>query len=192
MRWEVWLWHHHLLGVWHHASHHWRNHTLRAWHSHGWVWHWLCHWLLRSWHWWLIVGSWHTTWWVSLTLSLIVVVVSVHSLSWLEVSLEVHDQVLDELHDVWSVKHVHAEASWVLLGIVLPVSLVPNLFLLKFSAFLQFVEIYVELLSVEGVSVKLLLSSWSWVRTSVANEGIESFTFLWHQLDAFDLTELGE
>lgn len=71
-------------------------------------------------------------------------------ISWLNVSLELSDKDLDEVHHVWSVKEVKVNVSWLLLGVVLPVNLVSHFLLLELSEFLHFVEVDVKLLSVKG------------------------------------------
>jgi hypothetical protein len=77
--------------------------------------------------------------------------------SWLEVSLQLLDEHLDQVHHVWSVEEVQIKIARLLLGVILPVNSVSHLLLLKLSLLLHFVEVDVELLPVEDEVVQLVL-----------------------------------
>ena len=91
------------------------------------------------------------------SLSLLTILSSHLLVSWLEVSLELLNENLDEVHHVRSVKEVKVKVSWLLLGVVLPVDSVSHLFLLELSLLLHLVKVDVELLSIENLVVQLVL-----------------------------------
>jgi len=102
---------------------------------------------------------------------------SLISVLWL-LSLHVDDQLLDQLEDFWFVDQINIELTWVLFLIILVVSFVSNFFLLYFSKFFDLVMVDVQLLSIEGLLVKVDLGLSSMVWVSEAYEGIDSFSFL--------------
>ena len=115
-----------------------------------------------------LVGSWHLSW-TTLVVSgvgttLLSVLVVVHAtLSEVLRSLHVHHEVLNKLEDFRLVKNVKTQSAWVLLFMILEIGLVSCFFLLELSHFLQLVMVDVELLSIEGLLVELLLGKSSTV-----------------------------
>ena len=151
---------------------------LRKWHLTLWVWSWLHSWLLIL----LIVLS---------GASVLVLVVSSHLItSWLVLSLELLDEDLDEVHDVWSVEQVKTQVSWLLLGVVLPVYSVSDFLLLLFSLLLHLVDVNVELLSVKWLIVKTSFGQVGSIGSAVTNKGVESCFFIGEDLDALDSSEV--
>ncbi len=71
----------------------------------------------------------------------------------------------------------------------LEISLIYGLFLLNLSHFLKLVVVDIELLASESIHVELLSSNSSAIWGFIKYEGIECFTFLWENVDAFDFSE---
>jgi hypothetical protein len=122
----------------------------------------------------------------SLSVLVVHVVVSVVTLS----SVELQHDHLDDLEDFGLVQDLGVEAivSHLFL-MVLEVSLVSCLFLLDLSYFLKFVGVYEEGLSLESLLSNLELGGSSAFWGLVADESIESFSFLGEDFDALDFTE---
>jgi hypothetical protein len=85
---------------------------------------------------------------------------------------------------------VNINFSCWLLGVALPINLIFPFLLLEFSGFLHFVEVNVELLSVKAKVVKTILGVDSGIRSLEASKSVETLTFLWEDLDAFNNSEL--
>lgn len=178
-----------------HRNSHWllRSHLLRR-HHHGLAWHRSSHLGHRG----LICGSWHLTWLLLVVssralgsslpeLPVVVVMSLLHVLT-----SKLLDKHVDNLNNLWIVQEFSVDCSRLRSLKSLEVSLVSCFFLLELSNFLKFVMVDVELLAIECVHVELLSGKSSIIRRFVANEGIESLTFLREKLHAFDITILRE
>lgn len=169
---------------------------------HGWLSHGCAHHTRLDWH--VLHGLRHGL--VHLLLRLghvarVVVIVSVGtSLSVLEShvvmseslnSVELHHDHLDYLKDLGLVQDFWVEAILGLLFLmVLEISLVSGFFLLDLSEFLEFIVSNVEGLSLQGLVRSLHFSNGSLLGGFVADESIESFSFLGEDFDALEFTVL--
>jgi hypothetical protein len=117
-------------------------------------------------------------------------VLSVHLISVVESWLDQLNELLENGVNVGSAhqfRHIGA-----LFLPVLPVSLVVHLLELSFSDFLDLVEVNVKSLSVEALLVALSFGVESLIWVLEAHEGVERLAFLGEELDAFDVSVLGE
>jgi hypothetical protein len=76
--------------------------------------------------------------------------------------------------------------------VVLEISLVSDVFILNLSQLLDFVVVDVELLSVEWLVVEGSLSLEGIFWLFEADEGVQGISFLWEELNAFNVSILAE